>query len=89
MTNNDTWLKVLEQRVEELQVKVNKCEARINHAVAEFREWIRTANDIDIVYDADWKADIVKDAHEKYKVVWAEFRRAVMELEEYKETMGF
>lgn len=89
MTNNDAWLKVLEQRVEELKTKEANHKRHISVVIDEFRKWAAEADELEIYYNADFKAQRVVEARETYKAVWARFKKAESELEEYKETMGF
>lgn len=83
----DAWLKVLEDRVEELRKKTEMHEDNINRAIAQFREWVSTASDFDIYYGAEEHGKRVTSVRETYKAVWNEFHKAEAELENYKETV--
>lgn len=89
MTNNDAWLKVLEQRVEELQLKCDTCNRAITKAVARFKEWVQMTDDLEIVYDAKYQAERLTKAKETYHAAWQELNKAKAELQDYKGTMGF
>lgn len=86
-TNEDKWLKVLEDRVAELSEKHETHKAGIDKAIARFRKWAEIAEDVDIYYDAEYMARRVVDARETYKSVWRRLKEAEAELETYKETM--
>lgn len=89
MTNNDAWLKVLEQRVEELKDKEERHRKHISVIIDEFREWVSESDESSIYYDAEYKAQRITEARETYKSVWAAFKQAEAELNNYKNMMGF
>ena len=81
----DPWMRVLEGRVEELRKKTEMHEDNINRAIAQFREWASTANDLEIYYGAEEHGKRVTSVRETYKAVWADYKKAEAELERYKE----
>lgn len=83
----DAWLKVLKDRVDELKQKADTSEKAITETIAKFREWVASADDFDIYYNASCKATEVDDARETYKAVWAKYKEAEAELFRYKDTM--
>lgn len=85
---NDAWLKVLEDRVTELQQKHDTHRKSIDKTIAEFRKWVNTTDDLYIYYDVEYKAEEIAKVRETYKAVWHELKRAEAELQNYKETMG-
>ena len=89
MTNtNNAWLKVLEDRVTELQQKYDAHRKNIDKTIAEFREWAKESDDLDLFYDIEYRAEKVAKVRETYKAVWHELKKAEAELQNYKETMG-
>ena len=89
MTNtNDAWVKVLEERVAELQQKHDTHRKNIDKTIAEFRKWAQESDDLDIYYDIEYRAEKVAKVRETYKAVWHELKKAEAELNKYKETMG-
>lgn len=85
---NDAWLKVLEDRVEELQKKHKAHEQNIKDTIERFRKWAAETDDFDIYYDVEYRAKCIADARETYKAVWHRLKEAEAELEKYKETIG-
>lgn len=85
---NDAWLKVLEERVAELQQKEQTHKKEVSRVIARFRNWAATADEFDIYYDVEYRAKDVASVRETYKAVWHELKKAEAELEEYKETIG-
>lgn len=81
----DPWMGILESRVNELEQKAQYHRHNVSKAVETFKEWINTADEIDIIYDVECQARIVKDAKETYTSVWRRYREAEAELERYKE----
>ena len=83
----DAWLKVLEDRVEELRKKTEMHEDNVNKAIAQFKEWVSAATDFDIYYGAEERGKRVTSVRETYKAVWEEYKKAEAELFRYKEVM--
>ena len=83
----DAWLKVLEDRVEELKKKEERHRNAIPEAVERFREWVSTADEYSIIDDAEFRTKKITEVRETYRAVWNELKKAESELWNYKETM--
>lgn len=83
----DAWLKVLEQRVEELKGKEERHRNAIPAAIERFREWVSTADEYSIIDDAELRAKKVTEVRETYRAVWQELKKAESELWNYMDTM--
>lgn len=83
----DTWLKVLEDKVEALRKETEQHENKINEEITYFRNWVANASDFDIYYGAEEHGKRVSSARETYKASWEDFRKAEAELFRYKDTM--
>lgn len=84
----DPWLKVLEDKVKELKGKHDSARASIDEQIANFRKWVAEAADIDIYYEAGYRASEIDATRETYKAIWQRYKKAEAELLNYKETMG-
>lgn len=89
MNTKDPWLKVLENRVEELRKKEKLHREEISNVIARFRDWATTADELTVYYNAEYEASKITKQREIYKSVWEDFKKAEAELDAYKEEMGF
>lgn len=87
--NNDPWLKVLEDRVAELDTKQKRHRAIVDVKVDKFRRWVAEESNVNILYDSELKVSQMAKAKETYTVVWHEYMKALSELEQYKDAMGY
>lgn len=83
----DAWLKVLEQRVEELKAKEERHKNAIPKAIEDFKKWVSTADEYSIIDDAEFRAKKVTEVRETYRVIWQELKKAESELWNYRNTM--
>lgn len=86
---NDPWLKVLEERVAELEAKQMKHQEIIDKRIKEFRKWVATKDDLAILYDSEWHAKQLIKTKETFSAIWSEYMKAQSELEQYKDAMGY
>ena len=84
----DPWLKVLEDRVAEEKEKADASIQTLKSLAAEFKEWIILAEDYEIIYDLDFKAEQIKEERDCYAAVVHRLHKAKGELADYKETMN-
>ena len=85
---NDAWEKVLERRVAELEKKKQIHDEGIKETIEAFREWVKDAEEIEIYYDAEFRASKIAKQRECYKAVWERLVKAKSELENYRSVMG-
>ena len=83
----DAWEKVLIDRVDELKSKTDTAEKAISDTIAKFREWVASADEFDIYYNASCKANEVDEVRETYKAIWQNYKEAERELFNYRQTM--
>lgn len=84
---SDAWEKVLIGRVDELKSKTDTAEKAISDTIAKFREWVASADEFDIYYNASCKANAVDEIRETYKAIWQKYKEAERELFNYRQTM--
>ena len=85
----DPWLKVLEGRVAEWSIKEQTHRRGITQTINNFKEWINTAEECDILYDIEYKSQAITEQRVCYKNAWHELGKAKDELAAYKETINY
>lgn len=83
----DAWLKVLEGRVEDLELEKALYRDEVNAKARRFKEWVAEADEFDVICDAESKAHQLIVAKDELHEICNKLRKANAELWNYKEAM--